>query len=68
MILNHSKTIRNVISLLCISIMVCRDINSSCRETWHEDPRAWSLTNLENVCVLYGHMGGVIVGLGYMSY
>ena len=34
----------------------------------HEDPRAWSLTDLENVCILYGHIGGVIVGLGYMLY
>ena len=34
----------------------------------HKDPRAWSLTDLENVCIIYGHIGGVIVGLGYMSY
>ena len=31
----------------------------------HEDLRAWSL---ENVCILYGHIDGVIVGLGYTSY
>ena len=36
--------------------------------TIHKDPRAWSLTDLENVCILYGHIGGVIVGLSYMSY
>ena len=29
----------------------------------HEDPRAWSLTDLENKSFLYGHIGGVIVGL-----
>ena len=34
----------------------------------HKDPRAWFLTDVENVCVLYGHIDGVIVGLGYMSY
>ena len=31
----------------------------------HKDQRVFSLTNLENVCVLYGHIGSVIVGLGY---
>ena len=29
----------------------------------HENSRAWSLTDLENETVLYGHIGGVIVGL-----
>ena len=29
----------------------------------HGDPRVWSLTDLENVCVLYGNIGRVIVGL-----
>ena len=29
------------------------------------DSRPWSLTDLENVCVLYGNIDGVIVGLGY---
>ena len=35
-----------------------------CRlETLHKDPRAWSLADLENVCTLYGHIGGVTVVL-----
>ena len=29
----------------------------------HEDPRAWSLTGLDNVGVICGHMHSVIVGL-----
>ena len=40
-----------------------------CRlESYHEDPRAWSLIDLENVCILCGNIGGVIVGLDDMSY
>ena len=56
----------NIPGLICKSrLLDCRPyldfVETKVKLRFYEDPRAWSLTNLQNGSNLYGYIGGVIV-------